>query len=244
MARFGVNLPVFAAGRGAKAAIREPSRGAAEGTAMQVWQRMLSDRRLDLANPSPLDIEIEDIAHGLARIARWNGQTKGDWSMSVAEHSVLVERLAGALGPREERRWLLAALLHDAPEYVLGDMIGPLKALLGREWAELEERLQAAVHGRFGLPEELPERVRKLIKRADRTAAWLEATQLAGYTQREAGERWQRPRARSLRAIRLSPLPPGEAAEAFLRRFRQLCDQRSGSQTLKRTRTTSPSRTG
>jgi 5'-deoxynucleotidase YfbR-like HD superfamily hydrolase len=85
-------------------------------TGARAWQRMLSGRRLDLLNPSPLDVEIEDIAHGLARVARWNGQTLGDHAFSVAEHCLLVEAIAGALSPGLDRSMRLAALLHDAPE--------------------------------------------------------------------------------------------------------------------------------
>ncbi len=209
---------------------------------MEVWQRMLSGRRLNLVDPFMLDVEIEDIAHGLARIARWNGQTVSEWSMSVAEHSLLVERLFGEAGPRVERRWRLAALLHDASEFVLGDMIGPLKQHLGPQWRELEDRLQEEVHARFGLPAVLPDSVHGRIKQADRLAAWLEATQLAGYSEREAGSRWTRPRRKDMRGIRIEPMPPRPAAEAFVARFRQLEIRRA--QTLKRTRTTSPSRTG
>src|ERR1700736_1048194 len=85
----------------------------------RAWQRMLSGRRLDLLDPSPLDVEIEDIAHGLARVARWNGQTKGSHAFSVAQHSVLVERITAELNPRLARTARLMALLHDAPEYVI-----------------------------------------------------------------------------------------------------------------------------
>ena len=99
------------------------------GRAPRVWQRMLSGRRLDLMDPSPLDIELADIAHGLARVARWNGQTTGEHAFSVAQHSLVVEQLVAATG--KDARWQLAALLHDAPEYVIGDMISPFKSVLG-----------------------------------------------------------------------------------------------------------------
>lgn len=191
---------------------------------MEVWQRMLSGRRLNLVDPSLLDIEIEDIAHGLARIARWNGQTVSEWSMSVAEHSLLVERLVADSNPRADCHCLLAALLHDASEYVLGDMIGPLKRHFGADWRRLEDRLQEEVHQRFGLPADLSPSLRQQIKRADRNAAWIEATQLAGYSETEAGKRWLRPRRKSALAIRLVPMPPQPATEAFLARYAQLLD--------------------
>ena len=107
----------------------------------RAWQRMLSGRRLDLLDPTPLDIEIEDIAHGLAFVARWNGQTQGDFAYSVAEHSLLVEMIYHRLCPGSPVKWRLAALLHDAPEYVIGDMISPVKAAMGAGYGDLDERL-------------------------------------------------------------------------------------------------------
>ncbi len=154
--------------------------------AARAWQRMLSGRRLDLLDPSPLEIEIEDIAHGLARVARWNGQTTGEHGFSVAQHSLVVEEIAAHIAPGLEPRWRLAALLHDAAEYVIGDMISPFKAALGLDYKAFEERLETAVHVRFGLPGRLPARVKTLIKQADRASAFFEATQLAGFTTKEA----------------------------------------------------------
>jgi 5'-deoxynucleotidase YfbR-like HD superfamily hydrolase len=190
----------------------------------RAWQRMLSGRRLDLLDPSPLDVEIGDIAHGLARVARWNGQTKGAHAFSVAQHSVLVEGLVAHFAPETEQRWRLAALLHDAPEYVVGDMISPFKAAMGLDYKSFENRLLAAVHLRFGLPAEIPERVSKLIKRADKAAAYLEATQLAGFSLAEGAVIFGLPRglepATAARGFfHLKPLPPDEAAEGFLKRF-------------------------
>ena len=147
---------------------------------------MLSGRRLDLLDPSPLDVEIEDIAHGLARVARWNGQTKGAHIFSVAQHSLLVEALARAKVPRLDAKGRIAVLLHDAPEYVVGDMISPFKAVIGDSYKAVEKRLLAAIHLRFGLPAKLPETLHNLIKAADRSAAYLEATRLAGFQVAEA----------------------------------------------------------
>ena len=190
---------------------------------MTAWQRMLmSGRRLNLVDPSPLDIEIVDIAHGLARIARWNGQTTGKWPMSVAEHSLLVERVARAYRPGLSSRWQLAALLHDGPEYVLGDMLGPLKKEVGKTQAELEARLQDAIHQRFGLPHALPAGIAALVKRSDRAVAYVEGTQLAGYDRAEAARNWGRPRLAMLRDIKLAPLPAAEAETAFQKRFEEL----------------------
>ncbi|GMG85274.1 HD family hydrolase [Paralimibaculum aggregatum] len=188
----------------------------------RAWQRMLSGRRLDLLDPSPLDIEIEDIAHGLARVARWNGQTLGDWPYTVAEHSLLVEELLVALKPKARPEERLAALLHDAPEYVIGDMISPFKAALGLDYRAFEARLAAAVHIRFGLPPEPAPGLAKLIKRADRLSAWFEATQLAGFTPAEAARFFPRPRFQGAAQIRLAPRPTGAVKAAFLARFAAL----------------------
>ena len=182
---------------------------------------MLSGRRLDILNPSPLDIEIEDIAHGLARVTRWNGQTRGKYGFSVAQHCVLVERLVRLNAPKTDQKWCLAALLHDAPEYVIGDMITPFKYALGGIYREIESHLSEAIHIRFGLPAVLPEPVSKAIKRADRMAAWLEATQLAGFSKEDAAKILQRPRG-TPDEFRLRPMPPQQAADMFLKRFRLL----------------------
>jgi len=148
----------------------------------RAWQRMLSGRRLDLLDPTPVDIEIEDIAHGLAFVARWNGQTKGDFAYSVAEHSLLVESLFTRLYPKAPVKWRLAALLHDAPEYVIGDMISPVKAAVGPGYEDLDQRLTTAIHVRFGLPAALPKTIKSKIKRADKISAWMEAVQIAGFS--------------------------------------------------------------
>ena len=188
------------------------------GSAERAWQRMLSGRRLDILNPSPLDIEIEDIAHGLARVSRWNGQTRGKHSFSVAQHSILVERLVRMNAPKLDQKWYLAALLHDAPEYVIGDMITPFKHALDGMYREIEAGLDRAVHIRFGLPPQIPDAVKRTIKRADRMAAWLEATQLAGFSQQEAIKIFIKP-AGTPANIRLKPQSPDDAAASFLRRF-------------------------
>jgi len=194
--------------------------------APRAWQRMLSGRRLDLLDPSPLDIEIEDIAHGLARVARWNGQTKGDHAFSVAQHCVLVEQIAFHLDPGLDRHARLAALLHDAPEYVIGDMISPFKAALSYDYKAFERRLMAAIHIRFGLPPACSKALEIEIKKADRVAAYLEATQLAGFNVAEAERFFQRPRGLEAEGPqkfhRLKPLAPPEAAAIYLKKFKQL----------------------
>jgi uncharacterized protein len=189
----------------------------------RAWQRMLSGRRLDLLSPSPLDIEISDIAHGLARVARWNGQTRGAHAFSVAQHSLLVENLVHELSPGVSRAIRLAALLHDAPEYVIGDLISPFKAAVGIDYKDFETKLLSAIHIRFGLAPRQSAGVTAMIKRADRLAAFHEATQLAGFGQAEARIFFGRPptAAGSCRRV-LVPLPPGDAEREFLVRFRHL----------------------
>ncbi len=190
----------------------------------RAWQRMLSGRRLDLLDPSPLDIEIEDIAHGLAFVARWNGQTYGDYPYSVAEHSVFVLELFRRLYPRADRNWQLAALLHDAPEYVIGDMISPVKDAVGPEYAALDKRLMAAIHIRFGLPAELPPAIKKQIKRADRISAWLEAVQIAGFSEQEADKLFGKPVLEDIPKRKLRPHPPMESKGAFMEVFSDLTE--------------------
>ena len=185
------------------------------------WQRMLSGRRLEILDPSPLDVELDDIAHGIARVARWNGQTTGAYPFSVAQHSCLVEAIAGELSPAIDARCRLALLLHDASEYVVGDVVTPLKAALGERFKEIENRIQAAIFIAFGLPGELPAEIRRLVKRADLCAAFLEATRLAGFSQAEAWRTFGRPEAVSDAFVPyLAPWSTDIAAERFRSRVR------------------------
>ena len=189
---------------------------------VRAWQRMLSGRRLDLLDPSPLDIEIEDIAHGLSRQARWNGQTSGEWAFTVAQHSLLVEDLVGRLRPEAPASWRLTALLHDAPEYVIGDLITPFKAAVGLDYRDFEKILLAAIHIRFGLPANLPASASSLIKRADRIAAYFEAVEMAGFSTPEARRYFGRPR--GMEPVELDPWPPIVAKARFLERFEALSE--------------------
>jgi 5'-deoxynucleotidase YfbR-like HD superfamily hydrolase len=188
----------------------------------RAWQRMLSGRRLDLLDPSPMDIEIEDIAHGLARVARWNGQTIGDHPFSVAQHSVVVEEILAHIQPGVAARWRLAALLHDAPEYVIGDMISPFKAALGLDYRSFEDRLESAIHIRFGLPAHVPAEIKRLIKQADRACAYFEATQLAGFGHAESLKLFGRPPPGY--ALVIEPLSPRAAQARYLQRCRTLTE--------------------
>ena len=183
---------------------------------------MLSGRRLDLLDPTPVDIEIEDIAHGLAFVARWNGQTRGDYAYSVAEHSLLVEALYRRLCPDAPVRWQLAALLHDAPEYVIGDMISPVKAAVGPSYGLLDDRLSAAIHIRFGLPAQIPAPVKKQIKKADRISAWMEATQISGFAEAEADRFFGHPAPDLIRGLDITLRPPVETRAAFTARHADL----------------------
>jgi len=191
----------------------------------RAWQRMLSGRRLDLLDPTPVDIEIEDIAHGLAFVARWNGQTLGDHPYSVAEHSLLVEDIFHRLDPGAPTKWRLAALLHDAPEYVIGDMISPVKAAIGPGYGELDERLAAAIHLRFGLPAQIPVKVKRAIKKADRLSAWLEAVQIAGFSPVEADRFFGKPDPTLATSLKIRLRPPARVRADYLARHEALLAQ-------------------
>ena len=184
------------------------------------WQRMLSGRRLDLLNPSPLDIEIEDIARGISRVARWNGQTSGEYPLSVAQHSVIVAELLKNYNENIEIKWQLAALLHDAAEYIISDMITPLKSFLGEEYIQLEEKIQAAINIRFSLPGEIPKKIYKLIKNCDRQTAFIEAIQLAGFTLKEAKKTLKMPKL--IPDYKIIPISANKAEKLFLKKFKEL----------------------
>ena len=186
----------------------------------RAWQRMLSGRRLDILDPAPIDVEIGDIAHGLARVARWNGQTKGALPFNVAHHSLIVEEFCRAFKPDWPQKWCLAALLHDGPEFVIGDMISPFKAQLGGQYKVIEERLQRAIHLRFSLPAVLPETVKKTIKRADRACAYYEAVQLAGFSESDARKFFGMPRGAPV--IEIKALSATASQKEFLQRFQAL----------------------
>ena len=203
-------------------ASRDPKLSGAK-TPLRAWQRMLSGRRLDLLDPSPLDIEIEDIAHGLARVARWNGQTTGDHAFSVAQHSLIVEEIAAHIAPYLSPQERLMALLHDAPEYVVGDMISPFKNALGVDYRVFEDRLERAVHIRFGLPAKTPTSLKKIIKQADLASAFFEATQVAGFGVAESTQFFGSPPPGY--RIQIDPWPARKAQAAYLERHYSLMAQ-------------------
>lgn len=193
---------------------------------VRAWQRMLSGRRLDLLNPEPKDIEIEDIAHGLARVARWNGQTQGDHAFSVAEHSILVTDILLKLVPDADRSWQMAALLHDAPEYVIGDLISPFKAAIGTNYKVFELKILDAIHLKFGIEHAICPELESSVKRADEIAAYYEAIMLAGFSIEEGEQFFSPPQSDDLRfsdlAEAIKVLPVKEAQLAFLDRFHKL----------------------
>ncbi len=188
----------------------------------RAWQRMLSGRRLDLLDPTPMDVEIDDIAHGLAFVARWNGQTHGDFAYSVAEHSLLVETLFARIDPGAPAKWRLAALLHDAPEYVIGDMISPVKAAVGPSYGVLDDRLSAAIHIRFGLPAVIPAPIKKRIKSADKLSAWMEAVRIAGFTPAEADKLFGKPDPALIAGLDILLRPPVMVRAAYVARHAEL----------------------
>lgn len=191
----------------------------------RAWQRMLSGRRLDLLDPSPLDVEISDIAHGLARVARWNGQTRGDHAFSVAQHCLVVEEVFRRCTDSDCQS-LMMALLHDAPEYVIGDMISPFKSVVGGGYKTVEHRLEAAIHLRFGLPAHPGHELKTQIKKADTVAAFFEATELAGFSVEEARKFFGQPRGITRDMLMLEPMPALEAQSRFLKRFAELDAER------------------
>ena len=191
----------------------------------RAWQRMLSGRRLDLLDPTPMDVEIEDIAHGLAFVARWNGQTIGDFAYSVAEHSLLVEQIFLRLMPSATPAQRLTALLHDAPEYVIGDMISPVKSSVGSGYEELDKRLTAAIHIRFGLPAVTPTALKKQIKKADKVSAWLEANQLAGFSISESDKLFGKFDRKIVQGLKLYLRPPVEVRQNFMNQHTNLLDR-------------------
>ncbi|CAL4867453.1 hypothetical protein MMA231_01708 [Asticcacaulis sp. MM231] len=189
----------------------------------RAWQRMLSGRRLDLLDPSAIDIEIDDIALGLSRVARWNGQTLGDYGFSVAQHCLVVEEICAHIDPNITVPHRLMALLHDAAEYVIGDMISPFKAALGFDYRRFENHLEQAIHIRFGLPALMPAPVKKLIKQADHACAYFEATQLVGFSDAEAREYFGEPPIGY--SLTITPLSDRQAGEAFVARFNHLLSE-------------------
>ena len=188
----------------------------------RAWQRMLSGRILDLLDPSPVDIEIIDIAHGLSFLARWNGQTVGDFPYSVAEHSLLVEQIYSYLNPKASTKWKIIALLHDAPEYVIGDMISPVKSKVGPGYEELDDRLMSAILLRYGLPSTLPQKVKKDIKQADKIYAWLEAVQIAGFEEKEADKIFGTPNKNLKEVFSITLRSPKAVRRSFEERFLKL----------------------
>lgn len=191
----------------------------------RAWQRMLSGRRLDLLDPTPVDIEIQDIAHGLSFVARWNGQTNGDFPYSVAEHSLLVERIFSELNPNSNSEARLAALLHDAPEYVLGDLISPVKAAVGYGYENLDDKLTAAIHRRFGLPAKVSPQLKKKIKKADKVSAWLEAMEIAGFSKHEADKFFGKFDHYYLSQFSIQIRPPAKVRKDYIDKCSNLLDQ-------------------
>ena len=187
----------------------------------RAWQRMLSGRKLDILSPSPFDIEIEDIALGLSRVTRWNGQTTGKYPYSVAQHSVLVEELFNIEYPNLDKKWNLAALLHDAPEYVIGDLITPFKYALNNSYRFVEDNLMKAIYLRFGLPALLPRHIESKIKKIDKSLAWFEAVDLAGYNEKEASKIIKKPNLNSKHQI-IVALSANDIQKKFLKRFQEI----------------------
>jgi len=149
----------------------------------------------------------------------------GDYAYSVAEHSLLVEEIFSHQNPDVPAKWQLAALLHDAPEYVIGDMISPVKAAVGPGYGVLDDRLTAAIHLRFGLPAQIPSTVKKRIKRADKLSAWLEAIQIAGFSKDEADKFFGKQDPALVANLSIKLRPPVEVRQDFTARYQKLSEQ-------------------
>lgn len=154
---------------------------------------------VDLLNPSPDTIVLEDIAWSLAHQCRWTGHT--DEFYSVARHSLIV---ASAVPPE----YALCALMHDATEAYLGDVSRPLKTLLPA-YADLEAAMWAVIAQKFGLPAIIPEAVHMADNEVLAWERW--------YFMLHAGhEPVPEP---TLRPHFYGADSPPDTAEAFLKRF-------------------------
>jgi len=108
---------------------------------IEPWIQTFTGKKFWLTDPKPETIHIEDIAHALAMICRYNGHTKTHYS--VAQHSVIVSNLV----PKE---LALSGLLHDAAEAYIGDLTKPYKDLIYGEYAEyIEEKITKAIYDKF-----------------------------------------------------------------------------------------------
>ncbi len=197
-----------------------PRRPAQAKAAPRVWQRMLSGRRLDLLDPSPLDVEISDIAHGLARVARWNGQTRGDFAFSVAQHSLIVEQIVGcersrsalAHGGTAARRAGICRRRHDlaVQERHRRRLQGCGKAAAGGDPSALRPAGASAGRDRKGDQGRGP------------VSAYYEATLLAGFESHEAAKFFGEPGGAACEPGEFVPRPAREMEAAFLARFAEL----------------------
>lgn len=181
--------------------------------------------------PAAREVDIEDIARGLSRLPRWNGQTKGSLAFSVAQHSLLVRFLFAELDPKAEKCWQLAALLHDGPEYALGDLIAPFKKVVGETYHQVEQSLQQAIHRRFSLPKVLPSSVAARVEKADRWSASLEAQVLTSFpkeTIAQLSPLSSRPFPGAAHAL-LEPWPSHVAQGRFLQEFARLYEEKGVS---------------
>ncbi|MDQ7877339.1 HD domain-containing protein [Microbacterium sp. QXD-8] len=116
------------------------------------WMQTFTGRQFYPMDPRPDEVDITDIAHSLAMQCRYNGHVRRFYS--VAEHCVLMSQVI-------EPEFALWALLHDATEAYVGDMVRPLKLNMP-EYRAAEDRVEEAIAERFGLPVPMPARVKEI----------------------------------------------------------------------------------
>lgn len=178
----------------------------------QVWS---------LDDPRPKDVHIEDIAAGLSRECRYNGQLREDCDfLSVAEHSVAMAVWAVAKKVVRYREDALAILLHDASEAILGDMVSPVKA---RDpiFKAIEAKTEDVIARRFGIKLATLGITKEQIKTIDRRI-WLDERERAiADPARLVGMReiWADDPSLKKLGVDLPGLNPGEARKLFLQAF-------------------------
>ncbi len=179
---------------------------------------------VDLMDPQPEQICIEDIAWSLSRTARFNGATSGEFTYSVAQHSVWVSMAVQRFW-NKDADFALKALLHDAHEAYTGDIVTPMKQMdsIRAAITAIEARLQRVIH--IALEVSCPgEEEQHIIKQTDTLASMVEAYHL----QPSRGAHWDLPPADLPRFIIDTfspPLPPMLAYEQFMEAY---CDLVSG----------------
>lgn len=186
---------------------------------MTVLISLPKGKYIDLLDPDPSVIEIEEIAHRLSNICRWLGGTK--YHYSVAQHSSIICDLV----PKDIA---MQALLHDATEAYMGDLVTPLKVHFP-DFAKMEDNLWAAIADKFGLPRELDPRIRAADKRIGLTEKkYLLGPGPAYHSDNHepyTNEEFEPVTGRSIDQS-MGRILPEVARDEFLQRFDDLCNNR------------------